>query len=258
MPLVPVTLEQARLAQAAREPYRGLCADSDAQVIPWTAYRAFLEATAPALRSDTRLAGYLRAVRVMAGMLQWTGCRIKELERMRPDLLFGNALYWPIGKNQTGMRKEYLPDEYLAELAEYRRRNRVSDGQLFGIREETFTRYFNRYARPLLGPAWNARQVTVRNNLLVLDYALQLKGFRKNFQTIIFKRHWDRYGDAGVALEFTSKRMRHDSTHMTAYHYIQNFEALGIDEWLSYWRAAKISETEQTRLADYAEKKNSD
>jgi len=253
MPLVPVTLEQAQLAQAAREPYRGLCPDSDAPVIPWAAYEAFLVATTKAWQGDGRLCHYLQTVRVMVGMLQWTGCRIRELERMRPDLVFGNVIYWPIGKNQRGMRKEYLPDEFLRELAEYRRRNRVPEGNLFGVSEETFTRYFNQYARPLLGRTWNEKEVIVKNNLLVLDYKLKLKGFRKNFQTILFKKQWDRYGDAGVALEFTSKRMRHDSTHMTAYHYIQNFDTLGIKEWLAYWETAQTSAATQATLLDYAE-----
>lgn len=252
--LLPVTLEQARLAQAAREDYHPLDPNLDVHTIPWEAYVDFLEATKDVWTMKGRRAKYWQAVRVMTAHLQWTGCRVAELDKMTPQKIFGNACYWHLGKNQKTVRKEYLPDAHLRELDEYRKQNRVPEGKLFGITADTYRRYFNRFVRPLLGARWNRQVVTVRQRDLVLDYELQLRGFRKNFQTILFAELWAKYDEANVAILMVSKRMHHSSVETTGIHYVQDCKSkrLNVEAWLAYWRDTTFSLATQTQLSDYA------
>lgn len=188
-------------------------------------------------------------VRVMVCMLALTGCRLRELDLMVTDGLVGNVLYWRLGKNQTGWRSEALPEWYLAELAEYHARHRTLLGRLFGPEAYTLRRYFNRDVRPYLSREWQAK--ARRPGFLGEDpYVLQLKGFRKSFGTTIFWREYQHWRDAGVALEFTSKRLKHSTTHMTAYHYLQHFGATQVELWDQFLDARAVLEA-QRRLADY-------
>ncbi|HZX44109.1 MAG TPA: hypothetical protein VFF28_00345, partial [Candidatus Nanoarchaeia archaeon] len=42
-------------------------------------------------------------LRVMFEMLFLTGCRIKELDKMKISCFYGNVIYWELGKNQGGL-----------------------------------------------------------------------------------------------------------------------------------------------------------
>lgn len=188
-------------------------------------------------------------VRVMTLMLALTGCRLSELDRMTTDGLSGNVLYWRLGKNQRGWRAEALPEWYLTELAEYHATHRTALGRLFGPSANTFRRYFNRDVRPYLGPAWQAK-LRIPCNVNDDPYVLKLKGFRKSFASTVFAREYRKWSDAGVALEFTSKRLKHSTAHMTAYHYLQHLETTEVDLWDQFLNADARLE-EQRRLADF-------
>lgn len=194
---------------------------------------------------------YASSNRVMFTMLFLTGCRLTCLDRMRLRNLHGEHLYWRPGKNQKGWRKERLPIEYLEELRAYRETHRVDQDRLFGIASETFRREFNRASRPTLGPAWRRKRPVMRNERLDLEYVYQLKGLRKDFQTLDFKRNYDELCDAGLAIEMTSKRMRHSSTKITARHYIENFDALGVKTLPSLVPNELLRMGQQKRLLDY-------
>lgn len=182
----------------------------------------------PFVRQALQLMEYASTERVMFQMLYFTGCRVSELDHMKPELLHENTIYWQPGKGQVGTRKEVLPEAYIKELAAYRSTHRVSSNQLFGPKATTFRRYFDRDIRPKLSPAWRMKRRVVRSKAFGEEYALQLKGLRKTFQTMVFVQEWRRWGAADVALEFTSKRVRHSSKHMTAYHYLQGFENIAL------------------------------
>jgi len=173
---------------------------------------------------------YASCMRVIFRMLYLTGCRINEIDRFRMDLFIGNKVYWPLGKNQRGMRSVELPQEYLDELLAYRKRNYKFEGtRLFNITGDTFARYFNRDIRPRLSREWNLLIVGHEKSYLKCDeYYLQIKGLRKLRQTIIFHENYMKWKDAGVALEMTSKEMKHSSTRITAYHYIRDFDSVGL------------------------------
>jgi integrase len=172
--------------------------------------------------------GYASDERVMFRMLQITGCRIQELDQMTRAYLQGDILYWPLGKNQHSWRKEKLPEDYLEELRVYWERRGCPANKFFAVAAETFRGYFKHFVRHQLSPAWQERRRVATNAGFTFEYVLQLKGLRKSYQTMVFAEELRRWKDPGVALEFTSKRMKHSSTRITAYHYIQNFEDLGI------------------------------
>jgi integrase len=189
-------------------------------------------------------------VRVMVLMLALTGCRLSELNRMTTDGLTGNVLYWRLGKNQQGWRSEPLPAWYISELAEYRATHRSALGRLFGPSAYTLRRYFNRDVRPWLSAPWQRKRAHP-GYVGEEPYELQLKGFRKSFGTTVFWREYQHWRDAGVALEFASKRLKHSTTHMTAYHYLQHFEHVEVELWDQFLDAEAAPEA-QRRLADYA------
>lgn len=205
----------------------------------------------PAVREALDTMTYASVERVMFEMLFYTGCRTSELDHMTPELLHEHTIYWYPGKSQTGWRKEVLPAHYIKELQEYRRTHRVSTSQLFGISHGTFRRYFNVHIRPLLGPAWHQKRLRPRSRALEPEYILQLKGLRKTFQTMLFAKEWQRWGASEVALEFTSKRMKHSTTHMTAYHYLQHFDSLQIRGMTVLNPGDVIKPCAQLRMNDY-------
>ncbi len=198
-----------------------------------------------------RFMEYASEVRVMFGMLFLTGCRISELSNMKPEFLFGNILYWGLGKNQKGYRKERLPEFYLRELDEYRRTNRIPAGFLFGIDGNTLNRYFTRDVRPKLGKDWQRRRFKPRGNEFGKGYVYQLKGLRKTFQTLYFADQLKKWKSSEVALEMTSKKMRHSSRRVTAYHYLCEFDNLKIDRFRGTQPAYLLQNEGQTRLMDF-------
>ncbi|MDI6738703.1 MAG: hypothetical protein QME12_09425 [Nanoarchaeota archaeon] len=84
------------------------------------------------------------------------------------------------------------------------------------------------------------------------EYIYQLKGLRKNYQTLEFAKQFEKWQDASIALEFTSKNMKHSSGKITAYHYIENFESLNIEKYKHLTPAEIIANSQtQMRLMDY-------
>lgn len=155
-----------------------------------------------------------------------TGCRISALNNWRVDRIIGDHIYFHEGKSTRGLRKVQLPTGFLLELNEYRRRQQISGIKVFGINSETFVKHFRKYVRPLLGGRWLEKQHDFSYDEKLFVY--QLKFLRKNYQTLLFKQELDRWRDAYVALEFTSKAMRHSKTGITSYHYLENFDDLGL------------------------------
>lgn len=186
-------------------------------------------------------------IRVMYTLAFLTGCRLCELDRMIPSMLFDNWIYWFPGKRQTDFRKEKLPGWFLEELKLYRRHNRVPEDKFFGISHDSFRRYFNLYVRPKISIGWREKRIVgfQSHGKFKTEYAFQLKGLRHNFQSVKFREELDKWKDAHVALEFTSKRMRHSSHRMTVYHYISGDVLKGDLE--SHARAA----SEQLCLFDF-------
>jgi integrase len=169
---------------------------------------------------------YASDISVMFKMLLLTGCRISELDSLRIRNLFDNTFYFIPGKNQKRKpRKVVLPREYIKELVEYRKTNRVYSDRMFHISNVTFRKYFNRDIRPQI-KSWLVLKISARNGNLCTEYRYQLKGLRKTYSSTYFKEQYDKWGDANVALEVTSKHMKHSSTHMTAYHYIEEMNTI--------------------------------
>lgn len=198
---------------------------------------------------------YAHECRVMFEFLFITGARIAELDKFLMSQLFpseeGFYLFWKLGKNQKSHRKEFIPKILVEELVEYRKTNNVPQDRMFGITHDTFRRYFNKEVRPKLPPAWHEKTLHMQRDKFQEEYKLQLKGLRKNFQTLLFAKLLEKWHDAGVALEFTSKRMKHHNKGVTAYHYIVNFDSLKVQQYLNYRPDELLTIGSQTRLLDF-------
>ena len=195
---------------------------------------------------------YGSVVRVMLLMLAFTGCRVSELGTMLASDVCDNCVFWRPGKNQKGRRKETLPCCFVQELLFYRASHKV-DARLFGLTGNTFRRKFNMLRREVGGVWMEKTDKPVKNSAFPnMQFRLQLKGFRKTFQTVLFKYYLEKYGDAAVALEFVSKRMRHSCTHMTAYHYIENYEVIDVVSWVEQFFCQKPRLEHQSRLEEFA------
>lgn len=167
---------------------------------------------------------YASPERVMFEILAITGCRISELDKMNYSQLYDDLLVWSLGKNQRRSRKENLPVYLVNEIKEMRSKYRCSS-KLFPISSSTFVRYFNRDVRPKLSPSWIKKRTSLERKTLKEEYVYRLKLLRKNYQTLLFKKYLDKFeGHYDIALQFTSKRMRHSSTKMTAYYYLQGID----------------------------------
>lgn len=194
---------------------------------------------------------YGSGLRVMFEMLFLTGCRISELDNMKLSKIYGNWIYWKLGKNQKRHRKEELPKKYVEELKHYREHNKVYSDKLFSMQHDTFRREFNKKIRPKLSRSWQQLRLIDKDGLLQQEYFLQLKGLRKNYQTLDFAKQLKKWNDAYIALEFTSKKMRHSSKRITAYHYLENFEDIEILKYREMTPAEILSQANQTRIFDF-------
>lgn len=179
-----------------------------------------------------------------------TGCRGAEMDKMSPKLLLGGVLYWPLGKKQRSYRKAAVPGWLLEEISVMRSRYSCPATRLFPIKNDSFRRYFN-WARERIGGGWCKKVVRIRYGEPRLEYKYSLSGLRKDYQTLLFKKKFDEWGDAGVALEFTSKEMKHSSKQITAYHYIENFDAIGARNVYFCDLPSILKENAQTRIIDY-------
>ncbi len=169
---------------------------------------------------------YASYERVMFTMLAMTGCRIRALDNMFVDRVVEGVLHFHEGKSTTGLRRCALPSFFWKEIEEYRKKHDVCSRRLFGVSAEHFTKVFLRQLRPYLGGVWLEQVVDFSHPLRTKRYKYRLKGLRKNFQTLEFAQQLLKWKDAGMALEMTSKSMRHSSARITAYHYIENFDAI--------------------------------
>lgn len=193
--------------------------------------------------------------RVMLLMLAYTGCRVSELEKFLVSDFVGNTVWWRPGKNQKGKRKETLPDCYLEELKFYRASHKVYGDKLFGAKASTFRTKFCRW-RQQAGGEWLEKESIESNLGSNVPYKLKLKGFRKTFQTVLFKYYYEKYNDHNIALGFVSKRMRHSTVDMTLRHYIDNYEKIGVVEWVENFYCEKPSYECQTRLGEFEQYAN--
>lgn len=175
---------------------------------------------------------YASHIRVMYQALMFLGCRISELDNFKWSLIFPHKnnkylwIYWQLGKNQKTHRRELMPKKYYDELVEYRKEFGKGD-KLFTLSFEGFRKYFYEI-RPLLSDAWQKKIIRPKGPRMFLEYDLQLKGLRKNWATLDWKKNFDKYLDPTYATMRTSKNMRHSSKNITNDFYIQNLERLGL------------------------------
>lgn len=194
---------------------------------------------------------YGSLLRVGLELLLLTGARISELDNMTISCIFGNRLIWKVGKNQRGaMREAFLPTSFLRELNTLRKNHRC-DQHLLPVNHDTFRRYFNKN-RHRLGQEWLEKHLMPKRDRIGVEYVLQVKGLRKLHSTATFVREFEKWKSAEVALEMTSKEMKHNSNHMTAYHYLrEDWDRLGIRAYLRTDPENLVKENTQRRLADF-------
>lgn len=190
--------------------------------------------------------------RVMFEIIAITGCRIKALDCMEYDKLHGTTLFYKPGKRQKGYIQETLPVWWVKEYMEYRKNAPIQGNQMFWISAETFRRYFNRDVRPKLIGGWIEKLLIPQGTGYREEYQYELKGLRKNYQTRHFAENLQKWKNPEIALMFTSKHMKHSTTKITAHHYLENFDALGIRPDLRNIPTATISmEGIQKRILEY-------
>jgi hypothetical protein len=193
--------------------------------------------------------------RVIVEMLALTGCRCASIDRMRIDRVYEGVLYWHEGKSTRGLRRERLPEWYWDELVYYREHYDVRGVHLFGLCWASWRKQWERFVRPVLPVMWQERRLVPFGSGWREEYVLQLKGLRKTFQTAEFYRQLARWRDAGVALQMTSKRMRHSSERITAHHYIKEFGRLDPRDLGVSPAVALRGVGRQQRLLDYMKSK---
>lgn len=170
---------------------------------------------------------YASPLRIGFQILFYTGCRIRELDTMQVCDLKENWIYWHVGKNQHGIRHEYLPDSFISEYFTYRERNKGQQSRFFFWSSATFRRHFNSF-RQNLSEEWqqktpSARTINTRGKQQIRikeEYTYQLKGLRKNFATLLFHHFSKEYKSGEMAMYLTSAKMKHASTGMTVMHYL--------------------------------------
>ena len=195
---------------------------------------------------------YASMISVALKLLCYTGCRISELQNMKVSNIHENWIYWGCGKNQLGeTRKEYLPNYLLKEIQEYRKKHKVTSDGIICIKGKTLSRKFNDEYRPMLGKEWLEKTQDFTNKRCRMQYKYQLKGFRKNFATLLFIYYWRKYQDAGVGVEMTSKRMRHSCREITAYHYIETANQIDAEHFQGMLPFQVIKQLKQKRVFDF-------
>jgi integrase len=198
---------------------------------------------------------YGHEVRIMFEWALLTGCRIAELDRMDDRNLVptkgGKWIIWALGKNQTGMRKVFIPQIIIDELEYYWQNNRRLGHRLFGISGDTCSSYFNKKIRAYLGKTWQEVRPFHYQGNAPFTYVLQFKGLRKVYQTLGWKRYYDRYGSSEIAINLISKEMGHSTTGMTARYYIINLEKMQIEKYPHLDPKDALIIEYQSRLTDH-------
>ena len=83
-------------------------------------------------------------------LLHETGCRISELNTLKPNMIYDGVIYFYPGKNQgSSMRNERISEKLQNEIKRYRKYNRVPGNQILGVDHSTFRRYFTRERKRL-------------------------------------------------------------------------------------------------------------
>lgn len=190
-------------------------------------------------------------IRIMFMTAALTGCRLTELQNMKKDLCREPYLIWALGKNQNGYRKELMPAYWWTELKEYRTTHKVPENRLFGPSGDTFGRMWDKARQTNLPQEWGIKIDSVINGIIAPAYKYQLRGLRKNFQTHIFAQQLRKWKDPTIALEITSKRMKHKSTHTTIYHYIQEYEILSMEKYTNQDMTTILRFEPQSKIAEY-------
>lgn len=184
-------------------------------------------------------------------ILHYTGCRIQELNKMyRSNITKDNYLYWSIGKNQKGYRKEFLPDDFIKELNYYWETEKVPLKKILAISSETLRRYFTRF-RKSLSTQWNKKRVVMKEGIITDEYYYQLKGFRKNFATNMFSYFYHKYNDANISVELVSKRMKHSNNGMTITHYFDSMHQINAQKYKYFMPFEIVKSIRQHRIYDY-------
>lgn len=193
-------------------------------------------------------------IRVGLLILALTGARPSELEKMgleRADGggLYGNKLYWRMGKNQKGWRSEPLPEWFLEELHEYRRAYPVRTSRLLHYNPVSLRRDLWKH-RAALGGRWSEYAEKTNPASKKQELILQLKGFRKSFGCAVFAGYWEEFGDVTAAMEFTCARLGHSNRGITVANYLRHYKAAEVARWRR-WLAGDYEVSDQARLLDY-------
>lgn len=225
----------------------------------WSSWKADFELSCKAMPIENILEviqflPYAHPLRVYIQFLFLTGARPSEACKSEIDgkdsFIKGNYFFWRCGKNQKGMwRKEFLPDFFLKELDEYKRKTKAVYGKIFHTQPKTLSKYFNVQIRPYLSKSWQERAVVPHG--LALEHVLQIKGLRKSFATLCFWGYWDEYDDSSVAMHLTCKRMRHSTTGMTVSHYIEQGERMNRKKWKGWTPSQILTLATQRSLVDF-------
>lgn len=200
---------------------------------------------------------YATHLSIAIKLLHYTGCRIQEIDLMTREGITDNAIYWVIGKNQRGYRREYLPDSFIAELEKYWRITSVRGDSVLGIKASNILSQFNKKIRPLLPEQWQAKISKPKINPMrktfdwSYEYVYQLKGFRKNWATLCFWYHYKKFQSGELAVQLTSARMKHSHTGMTSTHYLVACEQLNVERYAHLFIFEIVKGVEQKRICDY-------
>lgn len=194
---------------------------------------------------------YATPLRVAIKLLAYTGCRLSEIRKMRRSNIVDGFLFWQCGKNQTESRKEFLPPDFMTEIDDCMKRSRHRSDIICDLCGKTVLREFNKLVRPNLSSEWREQRVTMQNEILKYEYKYQLRGLRKNFATLLFWHLWKKYDSSEVALEMVSKRMRHSSQHMTAYHYVESADQIEAAKYAHLLPFELVATSYQARIGDY-------
>lgn len=210
------------------------------------------------MRNAIQAVPYGSSTRVMFMICAITGCRIKEMEKMKLSLLYKHPtkvgyaiLYWKTGKNQTGYRQAELPDYLLEELRHYRLHHRTYEDRLFAPDARSFRKYFNQY-RGLMSHEWGEMwDLPEECGIVKREHVFGLCGLRKSWATLSFAKELKKWNSADIAMQMVSKRMKHSCKEMTSHHYIKNFDYLEIHKYVDMEISEILRQPLQTKIHDY-------
>jgi integrase len=182
--------------------------------------------------------------RIAIELLALTGMRTVELDGISPanfwtDTNKNTFLIWKLGKNQSGTRKELVPEWFLEEVRYFLTQSfRMPHRPLFSFRGEALRYYINHFVRHRLRGDWIKKRPGHRG-FINGEYVLQLKGLRHTFATKVFYEALNRFG-AEVGAGIVQARMQHHSPYITCRHYTNDIQTIFED--LEHFKGASIGE----------------